>query len=284
MSLVEDLGAQLRATADDLPMDLLRHAVERLHGAVETLQSVRQASASPLGVPELGAAAEHVEHAAYAVRAAQDALSGYVATALGLGAPGGPAAGGERRRRQRVEPEPARPAAEPEPAALAPGWWPARVDELTGYDPAPATRDDGSGASSGEQLLRRVADRVRGGDRAGLRGDLRTANPAVGLSLGGLAAPAAHRMATRLLGRPPRADDLPRLRRETESEVRGMLPGLPDTVVGTLLARTCRAPAPAGDQAHPADSAVAAAVLATILLRRAGGEGRDLDEPQPAHA
>jgi hypothetical protein len=106
----------------------------------------------------------------------------------------------------------------------------------------------------------------------------------VGLSLGGLAAPAAHRMATRLLGHPPGAGDLPRLRRETEAEVRGMLPGLPDAVLGTLLARTCRAPAPATDPAHPADASVAAAVLATVLLRRAGGEDRDLDPQQHAHA
>ena len=282
MSEVEDLGAQLRATADGLPVDLLRHAIERLNRATETLQWVRQSSMSPVAVPELGSAVEHVEHAVYAVRVAQESLHGYVAVALGLSVPAAPVATGDRRPRRRVDPEPAGEAARPAAAAQPPGWWPARVDELTGYDPAPVARGD-TGATTGAHLLRQVADRVRGGDRDGLRADLRTADPAVGLSLGALAAPAAYRMATRLLGHPPGAGDLPRLRRETEAEVRGLLPRLPEPVVGLLLARICRAPAPAA-QTHPADAAVAAAVLATVLLRRAGGSDSDLDAHDHAHA
>ena len=107
----------------------------------------------------------------------------------------------------------------------------------------------------------------------------------MGLSLAGLAAPASYRLAARLLGHPPHADDLGRLRRETDSQVRTVLPGLPGPVMDTLLARVCRAPAPAGEPTHPIDAAVAGAVLAATLLCRTGLDSGDLPAtPDPPSA
>ena len=49
-----------------------------------------------------------------------------------------------------------------------------------------------------------------------------------------------------LLGHEPRADDLARLRSAAAGRVKSLLPGAPPAVLETLLARVCRAPAPAG--------------------------------------
>ncbi|HYN97222.1 MAG TPA: hypothetical protein VES42_25570, partial [Pilimelia sp.] len=57
----------------------------------------------------------------------------------------------------------------------------------------------------------------------------------------------------------------PRLRRTVTGPVAAVLPGLPGQVLDRLLARTCRAPAATDAPAHPADTAVGGAVLATTL-------------------
>jgi hypothetical protein len=83
-------------------------------------------------------------------------------------------------------------------------------------------------------------------------------------------------LAAQLLGHPPRATDLPRLRREVTDPVRDLLPGLPQPVLDTLLTRLCRMPPPKDppDQPHPADPAVAAGVVTGLLLDRLGHETR----------
>ena len=88
MSLLQELGAQLRATSDELPTGLVTVAMERLRTATELLNWVRQTSVDPIGVPQLGNATEHAEHAAAALRLAQDAIAAYLAV-LGLSADAG---------------------------------------------------------------------------------------------------------------------------------------------------------------------------------------------------
>ncbi|MER7459186.1 hypothetical protein [Micromonospora sp. NPDC126480] len=283
MSIVEDLGAQVRAAADDLPLGQLAVALERFGLAAERLRWVRQESADPMGVPELSSAVEHAETAGYALRVAQEQLSAYLA-AIGLAADGAPA--------PRTAPDQRRPAHDaprtapavsgaPEPPADAPAprWWAVRVAELTGGGTTPP-RPDGAVADSGE-LLRRVVREVRSGDRDRLRAELGRAHADVGLGLAAVAPPLLRELAGELLGHPPRAEDLPRLRRDLAGRVRDLLPGLPAPVLETLLSRVCRMPPPRrgdAEQPHAADPAVTAGVLAGVLLDRLGRELPTADE------
>src|SRR5262245_36023847 len=79
MSLIQDLGAQLHATSDELPTGLVTVAMEKLRGATEILMWVRETSQDPMGVPQLGNATEAAERAAAAIRVAQDAIAAYLA-------------------------------------------------------------------------------------------------------------------------------------------------------------------------------------------------------------
>ena len=99
--------------------------------------------------------------------------------------------------------------------------------------------------------------------------------PTWGWALAAIAPPLLRELAGELLGHPPRADDLPRLRGELDGRVRDLLPGLPPPVLETLLTRVCRMPPPraSGEQPHAADSAVTAGVATAVLLARLG---RDL--------
>src|SRR4051812_41733040 len=114
MSLLQELGAQLRATSEELPTGLVSVAMERLRSATELLNWVRQTSVDPIGVPQLGNATEHAEHAAAALRLAQDAIAAYLA-GLGLAADAGAPAdrdwrsGPEPEQEHRAQPESARP-------------------------------------------------------------------------------------------------------------------------------------------------------------------------------
>lgn len=90
MSIIEDVGGQVRAATEEFPVALLGQALEKFGLAAERLRWVRQESANPMGVPELSAATEHAESAGYALRVAQEQLSAYL-TAIGLGADGAPA-------------------------------------------------------------------------------------------------------------------------------------------------------------------------------------------------
>ncbi|WP_442934162.1 hypothetical protein, partial [Micromonospora sp. CPCC 205561] len=289
MSIVEDVGAQVRAAADDLPLAQLALALEKFGLAAERLRWVRQESADPMGVPELSAATEHAETAGYALRVAQEQLSAYLA-AIGLAADGSPApASPEQRRRPRHDaPRETSPgAATPEPAAEAAPrrWWSVRVAELTGGREGPADDPD-ERVDDSRELLRRVVDGVRAGDRDRLHTELRRAHADVGLGLAAVAPPLLRELAGELLGHPPRAEDLGRLHRELDGRVRDLLPGLPPAVLDTLLTRVCRMPPTRRDDAaqpHAADPAVTAGVLTGVLLARLG---RNLpgDDERDRHA
>ncbi|NYT92494.1 hypothetical protein [Salinispora sp. H7-4] len=276
MSIVEDLGAQVRAASDDLPLGQLAEALDRFGLAAERLRWVRQESANPLGVPELSSAVEHAESAGYALRVAQEQLTAYLAM-IGLAADDSPVP------RTTPDQQPAHDAPRgatppttatvpPSPAA-APRWWAVRVAELTGGRSGSEPPDEAI-ADSGE-LLRRVVHEVRAGDRERLRAELGRAHADVGLGLAALAPPLLRELAGEFLGHPPRAEDLPRLRQVLASRTRDLLPGLPAPVVETLLARVCRMPPPRrkdAEQPHAADPAVTAGVLTGVLLDRLGRE------------
>ncbi|MFI2713709.1 hypothetical protein ACH495_26660 [Micromonospora sp. NPDC018662] len=290
MSIVEDIGAQVRAAAEELPLAQLAAALEKLGQAQERLRWVRQESADPMGVPELTAATEHAETAGYALRVAQEQLSAYLA-AIGLAADGAPTAtSGERRPRHDVprgEAPPA-PGASPEPGEqpAVRRWWAVRVAELTGgREGAPDEPDER--VENAHELLRRVVVGIRSGDRDRLHAELRRAHADVGLGLAAIAPPMLRELAGELLGHPPRADDLTRLRRELDGRVRDLLPGLPPPVLDTLLTRICRMPPPRRDdgseQPHAADPAVTAGVLTGVLLDRLGRDlPKDTEEREPS--
>ncbi|MFY1593484.1 hypothetical protein [Micromonospora sp. WMMD737] len=279
MSIVEDVGAQVRAAADDLPLAQLALALEKFGLAAERLRWVRQESADPMGVPELSAATEHAETAGYALRVAQEQLSAYLA-AIGLAGDGSPAPGPQEQRRRPAhdvprEAAPGGPTPEPAADATPRRWWAVRVAELTGgREGAPEQPDEK--VDDARELLRRVVGGVRAGDRDRLHTELRRAHADVGLGLAAVAPPLLRELAGELLGRPPRAEDLGRLHRELDGRVRDLLPGLPPAVLDTLLTRICRMPPPRrgeAEQPHAADPAVTAGVLTGVLLARLG---RDL--------
>jgi hypothetical protein len=282
MSLLQDLGAQLRATSDELPTGPVTAALDRLRSATELLNWVRQTSVDPLGVPQLGNAIEHAEHAAAALRVAQDAIAAYLGV-LGLAADAG-APPPDRDRRsgrpdERVAPPPEPAPAPPPPERLGP-WWRDRVTQLTGESP-PRPEEVPAGRSQVDtgELLRRVAAGVRSGDRARLGRDLHAVQASTGLALSAMTPPVLHRLAGDLLGHEPRPEDVPRLRSAAAGRVRSLLPGTPPAVLDTLLARICRAPAQPETGTHPADSAVTASVLTGVLLARLGRDANSLDPP-----
>jgi hypothetical protein len=313
MSLLQELGAQLRATSDELPTGQVTVALEKLRSATELLNWVRQASVDPIGVPLLGNALEHAERASAALRVAQDAIAAYLAQ-LGLVGE----AGGQPDRDWRAglvengnRPQPSRGRGAPGPADGTPAqpeklgpWWQQRVAELTG-EPPPKPEEVAREHPSTAELLRRIAADVRSGDRTRLGRDLHQVDAATGLGLSAAAPPVLRRLAGDLLGHEPRADDLNRLRTAVAGRVRSLLPGASPEVLDTLLARICRAPTrsiPAQSTAqsttqsgadgqvggHPADDAVTASVLTGVLLARLGREPGSLDpaapEPLPRRA
>jgi hypothetical protein len=282
MSLLQELGAQLRATADELPTGPVTVAMERLRTATELLNWVRQESIDPIGVPQLGNAMEHAEHAAAALRLAQDAIASYLGI-LGLAADAGaPPADRDWRaglEQDKVRPAPQSDAAPPQPEKLGP-WWRDRVEKLTGEAPPTAGQSTGSPADTSD-LLRRIAAGVRSGDRARVGRDLHAVHANTGLALSAVTPPVLHRLAGDLLGHEPRPEDLARLRSAAAGRVRSLLPGTPPAVLDTLLARICRAPATEHEQAHPADSAVTSSVLTGVLLARLGRDAATLDPSAP---
>lgn len=305
MSIVEELGARVRAAADELPVQLVGQAVQRLTRAADRLRWVRQESAEPMGVPELSAAIEHLEAAGRTLFTAQEQLVSYLA-AIGLARDGAPAPAGRPRpeRPGERDREPERPGDRPDhrddqrdrpgapgttdrsrPARAATGdggpravhrWWPARIAELTG-SATPAAGDPDRRVTDPGELLRRVCAGVRSGDRARVHRELSQADADVGLGLAAIAPPMLRGLATDLLGHPPRAQDLPRLRGEVAGGLRELLPGVPAATLDTLLTRVCRMPPPPrpANPPNPADSAAAAGVVTGLLLRRLG---RDVHE------
>jgi len=279
MSLIQELGAQLRATSDELPTGLVTVAMEKLRSATEILMWVRETSVDPVGVPQLGNATEHAERAAAALRLAQDAIATYLTT---IGLAGDAAAPPDQQWRaglRRPEEIPEETGSPEQPEQLGP-WWQARVEQLTG-EPAPPPGEKRENTGTAE-LLRRVASGVRAGDRARLGRDLHAVNAATGLALSAVTPPVLHRLAGDLLGHEPRPDDVPRLRTAAEGRVRSLLPGTSPAVLETLIARICRVPATASPEpAHPADNAVTASVLTGVLLARLGRDADALDPSAP---
>lgn len=286
MSLLQELGAQLRAASDDLPTGLVTTAMERLRSATEILNWVREESQQEIGVPRLTFATEHAENAAAALRAAQDAIAAYLAV-LGLaGESGAP----PQEWRAALRPDEPRPApadrTAPPPETLGP-WWQDRVARLTG-EPAPKDQKTGREGTDTAELLRRVAAGVRSGDRARLGRELHAVNASTGLGLSAVTSPVLHRLAGDLLGHEPRPEDVPRLRSAAEGRVRSLLPGTEPAVLQTLIDRICRVPVPQQEQkdrpaGHPADNAVTAGVLTGVLLARLGRDAETLrpDAPEP---
>ncbi|MDW5325934.1 hypothetical protein [Plantactinospora sp. KLBMP9567] len=288
MSIIEELGARVRAASDELPVELVIKALDHLKLASERLRWVRQESADPMGVPELSAATEHLETAGHALRLAQDQFATYLA-AIGLGRDGTPAAGPQRpaaRPGARGPADSSGPARRAAPAAPG-GWWSVRVAELFDRRDTPAPKPDHE-ITDAEELLRRVTSGVRSGDRTRLHTELRAVEANVGLGLASVAPPMLRDLATELLGHPPRAADLPRLRREVTGQVQDLVPNLPPGVLDTLLSRVCRMPPPKQpvEQPHPADPAVAAGVLTGLLMRRLGVDQRPVTAraPRDTHA
>ncbi|MFC7530743.1 hypothetical protein [Actinoplanes sp. GCM10030250] len=288
MSLLQELGAQLRATSDELPTGLITAAMERLRSATEILNWVREESHQQMGVPQLGNATEHVERAAAALRAAQDAIAAYLAAA-GLAGQPGAAPGQEWRAGLKPEQAPRAAAEEGEsPGAEALGpWWQERVAKLTG-EPAPDGEQAGREGTDTAELLRRVAAGVRAGDRARLGRELHSVNASTGLGLSAVTSPVLHRLAGDLLGHEPRPEDVQRLRQAAEGRVRSLLPGTAPAILETLIDRICRVPAQQQQQknrppGHPADNAVTASVLTGVLLARLGRDAETLrpDAPEP---
>jgi hypothetical protein len=284
MSLLQELGAQLRATSDELPTGLVSVAMEKLRSATELLNWVRQTSVDPLGVPQLGNATEHAEHAAAALRIAQDAIAAYLA-AIGLAHDASAPPDGDWKAGLRPEeqPETGDPQdQQPSPENLG-TWWRERVEKLTGEAPPPPRE----GAAQQErspntaELLRAVAAGVRSGDRARLGRDLHGVNAATGLGLSSVTPAVLHRLAGDLLGHEPGPDDLARLRSAAGGRVKSLLPGTPPEMLDTLLSRICRTPGQQQVPAHPADSAVTSSVLTGVLLARLGRDPATLDPSAP---
>jgi hypothetical protein len=284
-SLVEQVGAQVRATADELPLDIVAVAVERLGLATELLIWVRQASQNPMGVPELANATEHLEQAGHALRVGQEALGSYLA-AIGLGYDSSvPPDSGWRAALD--EPDPDGDRAKPDGQAASPlrRWWSERVDELADANSNGQPDDEAErreAARGSVDLLRRVGRHVRGGDREQLRRELRRVEAPVGLGLSAITPPVLRHLATDLLGHEPGPADVGRLTEQVRGRVRELLPRLPDEVLANALARVCRvAPQewskPQQEGPHPTDPAVTGAVITGVLLQRLGRDPADLD-------
>ncbi len=282
MSLIEELGAQLRATSDELPIGLVTVAMEKLRAATELLAWVREHSEQQIGVPQLGNATEHVEQAAAALRLTQDAIASYLASVGLSGEAAAPPDAGWRAGLERRPEEQAAPSAEAAPPEQLGPWWQARVAQLTGEPaPEPGQEQRAQGTDTAE-LLRRVASGVRAGDRARLGRDLHSVPAATGLALSAVTSPVLHRLAGDLLGHEPRPEDVARLRSAAEGRVRSLLPGTSPAVLDTLIARICRVPGrPDQPPGHPADNAVTASVLTGVLLARLGRDADTLDPAAP---
>lgn len=281
MSLIQELGAQLRAASADLPTGQVTVALEKLRSATEILMWVRETSIDPIGVPQLGNATEHAERAAAALRLTQDAIATYLAS---IGLSGDAAAPPDRDWRaglDRREQPPPEGAGQPPPEQLGP-WWRQRVAKLTG-EPPPTAEDAGKEGTDTAELLRRVASGVRSGDRARLGRDLHSVRASTGLALSAVTPPVLRRLAGDLLGHEPGPDDVARLRTAAEGRVKSLLPGTEPAVLENLIARICRVPAKDTGRppTHPADNAVTASVLTGVLLARLGRDASSLDPAAP---
>ncbi len=266
MSLVQDLADRLRMAREALPVAEVAGAADRLRTASGLLAWVTHESARPSAVPSLGGAAAHLDHAAAAMRVAQDALDDYCA-ALGLPTESYPDS------RLRAVPVQVKRAEQAQPQLS--DWWGSRVAELSGR----AEIRSGDGATSSTELLHQCASAALDNDTARLHRDLSKAGPAVGLGLAAVAPPLLRHLGVDLVGHPPRLEDLARLRRAALPIVNDVLPNLPPDAAEEIIARVCHArPQRESSQqpAHPVDIAAASALLVAGMLRATGRTADDL--------
>lgn len=301
MSTVQELASRLRATAERLPADTVISAADRLTVATELLAWVRRSSPHPMGVPHLGTAVEHLENAVRSLRAVQDGIEEYLG-ALGLaGIPISDATGEIVRRHPRPSGSSPEGDTDRSSAPQLSHWWIARVDTVTEMGDGSSPRSGNSGAASRSRdpkkigndsiaLLQAVATEVKDDDRRTLRERLRDADPPVGLGLSVVSPPALRRLATEYLGKTPDPQDRKQLLDLTGSPLRSLLPGLDAAIHETLIDRLCQVPPDQRKQRkqreqrgqakqqpegwenvdHPADLAIAHAVLVGLLLHRLG--------------
>lgn len=289
-SLLHALAYRIQEVGEELPIGQVASAADRLRSAHGLLAWVTQASATVAPTPSLTAAGEHLDHAAGAMLAAREALTGYLQS---IGLPREAVPPPDSDWKAALAPAaPRRPRREPEPPTLG-NFWAEAVDRLTdksedqtgihgeGRRWSPRLQpgsdsDREKGALSSPELLHRCARAALADDRAKLRRELIGAGPAVGLGLSAVAAAPLRYLAAELVGHPALPEDLPEVRRAALPRVRPLLPAVDEVVVDELLARACHAPPPPTEApVHPVDSAVTAAVLVAALL---GATGRDAEE------
>lgn len=263
MSLVQDLADRLRAANDQLPVAQVTAAAERMRAASSLLAWVLHQSARPADLPSLGTAAQRLDHAAAALRAAQDSLDAYC---LAIGVAFDASADGRL---------PALPTALPAQVQRVPqvdhqlaDWWAKRVCQLTQLPPDLSQK----GADSSTELLTDCVKAALENDTAALHRALISAGPAVGLGLAAVAPPLLRHLATELAGHPPRLEDLARVRRAALPLLAKVLPELMPDPGEEIIARVCHAqPQRKGSQpCHPTDVAIASALLVAALLRATG--------------
>jgi hypothetical protein len=302
VSRLFELADRLRAIGEQLPIGQVAGAAGRLRTASGLLAWVMHASSQPTGAPSLSVAGEHLDRAAGAMLAAQEALTAYL-VAIGLPREGVPP---ENRDWQAalVPAPPAQPPRRPGEEAKLAHFWADRVDELTDRVGAARADRDKAAATSAE-LLHRGTARALDEDRDRLRRELAAADPAVGLGLAAITPPLLRHLAAELVGHPPRAEDLPVVRRAVAARVRTLLPKLPPEVAEEQLVRACHAVrpedvqraerdegagrdtggGPAGlggggnterDPTHPVDTAVVGVVLVAGLLAATGHSAGEL--------
>jgi hypothetical protein len=283
VSRLFELADRLRTIGEQLPIGQVAGAAGRLRTASGLLAWVMHASSHPTGAPSLSIAGEHLDRAAGAMLAAQEALSAYL-VAIGL-----PRDAVPRENRDwhaalapaRPAPPPRRPGEEPQLAHF----WADRIDELTDQVGA-ARADRDKAATSSAELLHRGTARALDGDRDRLRRELAAADPAVGLGLAALTSPLLRHLAAELVDHPPRPEDLPAVRRAAAARLGKLLPKLAPGVAEEQLARACHAVRPEEvrraerdkerDPCHPVDAAVAGVVLVAGLLAATGRTAGDL--------
>jgi hypothetical protein len=273
VSLVQDLADRLRVTRDDLPVAEVAGAAERLRTAGNLLAWVMHQSSQPAATPSLGAAAGHLDLAAAALRVAQDAIDDYCCS-LGI--------------TTEIYPDHRLPAV-PTQVQRSSGvdtqlsdWWSTRIGELSGYDTAAKSE----GATTSAELLRLVAKAALSNDTKSLHQHLVDAGPAVGLGLAAVAPPLLRHLASEFAGHPPRLEDLARVRRAALPLAAEVLPELTPDPAEEIVARVCHAQPQrkAAQPNHPADVAVASALLVAGLLRATGRSPEDLaDVEQREH-
>ncbi|MEU8081209.1 hypothetical protein AB0B31_37870 [Catellatospora citrea] len=280
MSLVQDLADQLRVAREELPLPQVSAAAERLRSATGLLAWVLHHSATPVSVPDLSRAVERLDHAAAALRVAQDRLDEY---ALALGMPVDTHTRHDEGWRAAVPAQAPRGEVSGSGDCRLADWWGERIAALTGesFSASTLTGDRADAAQSSAELLRRCVQAAHDGDRRRLHRHLVAAGPAVGLGLAAIAPPLLRHLAADLVGYPPRLEDLARVRRAALPLPGELLPQLPAEAAEEIVARVCHtSPQRTADRAptHPVDAATAAALLVAALLRANGRAADELNQ------